>query len=99
MEFISCSVGLGASEESQSWPRAERKRGSGQREGALTPHYSCQALLLLTRRPEEEEEVEEAMAEPLLRRTFSRLRGRDRSRRKTEAKLSGEQRQRNATVF
>lgn len=48
-----------------------------------------------------EEEVKKAMAEPLLRRTFSRLRGRDRSRRKTEDKLSGEQRQQqqhNATV-
>lgn len=31
------------------------------------------------------------MAEPLLKRTFSRLRGKDRSRRKTDPKLSGEQ--------
>lgn len=30
------------------------------------------------------------MAEPLLKRTFSRLRGKDRSRRKTDPKLSGE---------
>lgn len=30
------------------------------------------------------------MAEPLLKRTFSKLRGKDRSRRKTDPKLSGE---------
>lgn len=35
VEFISCSVGLGASEETQPWPRAERTQGSGQREGTL----------------------------------------------------------------
>lgn len=35
VEFISCSVGLGASKETQSWPREEPKRGSGQREGTL----------------------------------------------------------------
>ena len=31
------------------------------------------------------------MAEPLLKRTFSRLRGKDRSRRKTDPKLSSEE--------
>lgn len=93
VEFISCSAALRVkvSEESESWPNW--KLWSEHDEGALTPLLPLDSSSPGRRRTEEDRGGGggTTMAEPLLKRTFSRLRGKDRSRRKTDPKLSGEQ--------
>lgn len=97
VEFISCSAAQRGREELQSWPSMKWKLGFERDEGALTPLSTLSGVVFSSlggqrkwRRWRRSGEGW-AMAEPLLKRTFSRLRGRDRSRRKTDPKLSGEQ--------